>query len=98
MLQTFDKNTGATDIADALRRDGGAIVANQVSNELVDKVKVELRPHLEREGHKYSNDFNGYKTLRLGAILALSRTAAELIAHPSSVCAQSASGLPELSH
>ncbi len=81
MLQTFDKNTDATDIVDALKRDGGAIVANQASNELVDNVKAELRPHFEREGHKFSNDFNGYKTRRLGAILALSRAAAELIAH-----------------
>lgn len=41
-----------------------------------------MRTAFDREGHLFENDFNGYKTLRLGGILALSRTAVELIAHP----------------
>ena len=81
MLQTFAKTAPCEDIVAALRRDGGAIVAKQASDELVDAVKAELRPHFDREGHRFENDFNGYKTLRLGAILALSRSSAELIAH-----------------
>ncbi len=82
MLKTFDKDADSDEIVNAIQRDGGAIVAKQVPDELVDAVKTELRPHFDIEGHKFANDFNGYKTLRLGAILALSRAAAELIAHP----------------
>ena len=81
MLETFDKNSDSGEIVTALRRDGGAIVARQAPDELIDAIKSELRPHFETEGHKFKNDFNGYKTLRLGAILALSRSSAELIAH-----------------
>jgi ectoine hydroxylase-related dioxygenase (phytanoyl-CoA dioxygenase family) len=81
MLETFDKDAGSNEIVAALRRDGGAIIARQAPDELIDAVKSELRPHFETEGHKYENDFNGYKTLRLGAILALSRSSSELIAH-----------------
>jgi ectoine hydroxylase-related dioxygenase (phytanoyl-CoA dioxygenase family) len=82
MLETFDKNVDSGEIVAALRRDGGAIVARQAPDELIDAIKSELRPQFETEGHKFENDFNGYKTLRLGAILALSRASAELIAHP----------------
>ena len=81
MLETFDKDADSSEILEALRRDGCAIVARQAPDELIDTIKSELRPHFDTEGHKFENDFNGYKTLRLGAILALSRSSAELIAH-----------------
>ena len=82
MLDVFDSKTDSGDVVAALVRDGGVIVANQVGHDLVDAVAGELRPHFDKEGEKFQNDFNGYKTLRLGGILGLSRTAAELIAHP----------------
>jgi ectoine hydroxylase-related dioxygenase (phytanoyl-CoA dioxygenase family) len=47
----------------------------------VDRVVTELRPHFDREGHRFQNEFNGYTTLRLGGILALSPSSVELIAH-----------------
>jgi len=47
---------------------------------MVDMIAGELRPHFDDLGHKFQNDFNGYKTLQLGTILALSRASAELIA------------------
>ncbi len=82
MLQTLDNRSASEDIVAALTQDGGVIVANQVEHSLVDKIAGELRPHFDDQGHKFQNDFNGFKTLRLGAILALSRAAADLIAHP----------------
>ena len=63
-------------------QDGGVIVANQAQDDLIDKITNELRPHFDEQGHKFKNDFNGHKTLRLGAILGLSRSSAEVIAHP----------------
>ncbi|RLA01578.1 MAG: phytanoyl-CoA dioxygenase family protein, partial [Gammaproteobacteria bacterium] len=38
--------------------------------------------HFDEQGHKFQNEFNGFETLRLGAILDLSKTSAELLAHP----------------
>lgn len=81
MLQTFDKKSGSDKIVEALRRDGGVIVANQAQNNVVDKVSSDLRQHFDDQGHKFQNDFNGYKTLRLSGILGLSRASAGLIAH-----------------
>ena len=49
---------------------------------MINKIKSELRPYFDRQGDKFQNDFNGYKTLRLATILALSRVSAELIGHP----------------
>ena len=66
MIQTFDKETDTESIVRALNSDGGVIVANQADHELVDQVAAELQPHFDEQGHRFSNDFNGYKTLRLG--------------------------------
>jgi ectoine hydroxylase-related dioxygenase (phytanoyl-CoA dioxygenase family) len=82
MIQTFDRNTSINDVVDALLRDGGVIVEGQAEPDVIDAVSGELRPHFGEQGHKFQNDFNGYKTLRLGDVLGLSRASAELIAHP----------------
>jgi len=81
VLQTLNNQSASSEIVNALLRDGGVIVANQVEHDLIDAIAGELRPHFDDQGHKFQTDFNGYQTLRLGTILALSRTSAELIAH-----------------
>lgn len=63
-------------------RDGGVIVADQAQHATINEVARELRPHFDEEGENFQNDFNGYKTLRLSGVLGISRTSAELIAHP----------------
>ena len=82
MLQTFHAETSEEVVLEVLVRDGGVIVEGLAGDELLDRIRDELQPHFELEGAKFQNDFNGYKTRRLGAILALSRSSAELIAHP----------------
>lgn len=82
MLQSFDSQSDSADIVSALMKDGGVIVANQVEDDLVERVSSELRQPFDTQGHKFQNEFNGYKTLRLSGILALSSSSAELIAHP----------------
>jgi ectoine hydroxylase-related dioxygenase (phytanoyl-CoA dioxygenase family) len=82
MIQTFDKETDTATVVSALNSDGGVIVAKQVAHELVDQVAAELRPHFDEQGRRFSNDFNGYKTLRLGGVLEMSRASADLIGHP----------------
>ncbi len=82
MLQTFQPETSEEEVIEALARDGGVIVEGLVSDDVLDRISDELQPHFEVEGAKFQNDFNGYKTRRLGAILALSHSSAELIAHP----------------
>ena len=81
-LQTFNCCLDSGDIVAVLMRDGGVIIKNQVNHALIDEIVRELRPHFDDQGNRFQNDFNGYKTLRLSGILGLSRTSAELIAHP----------------
>lgn len=82
MLKTFSPETPIDEVVAALRADGGAIVSGLASSDLCGVIQAELRPHFDEQGHKFENDFNGYRTLRLGALLALSRASADLIEHP----------------
>jgi len=82
MIKTLDKNSSTNEIMQALNDDGGVIVANLVSDEVVDNVLEELRPHYDAQGTKHQNDFNGYTTLRLYAVAGVSRATLDLIAHP----------------
>ena len=81
MLKTLDKSVSSDAVARHLLADGAVIIENQADHVLIDAVKAELRTPFDEQGLKFTNDFNGYKTLRLGRILELSRTSADLIAH-----------------
>ena len=74
------------EIVSAMRKHGAAIVEAVAPHPLVDRVAAELRPHFDRNGRYDESDFNGFSTLRLGEILARSRSAADLIGHDL-VCA-----------
>ena len=82
MVQTLDRESHSNEVVAVLLRDGGVIVADQVSNDVIDRILKNLRGPFDEQGHKFKNDFNGYRTLRLGGILGLSRASADLIAHP----------------
>lgn len=81
VVARFQRQDDTARVIEALRADGVAIVERCVDDELVDKVAAELRPHFDTIGGRDQNDFNGFRTLRVYAIPARSRTAAELIAH-----------------
>lgn len=72
----------ADTVADRLLADGAVIVENAVAPDVLDRIDDELRAPFAEQGHKYTNDFNGYKTLRLGGVPALSPTSLDVIAHP----------------
>ena len=58
------------------------IIEHLAQAPLLKVIMDELRPHFDREGARFQNDFNGYQTLRLGALLGLAKHSADLIAHP----------------
>jgi len=82
MIKSLDKNCSTNEILQALNEDGGVIVNNLVSDEVVDQISQELRPHYDARGTKHQDDFNGYTTLRVFAVPGVSRASLDLIAHP----------------
>jgi ectoine hydroxylase-related dioxygenase (phytanoyl-CoA dioxygenase family) len=82
LLKSYEKETSSDVISATLLQDGGVIVLNQAADDLIDRVAQELREPLDAKGHEFENDFNGYKTRRLGGILEWSRSSADLMAHP----------------
>ena len=80
-LEYFESGAATADIVTALLRDGAAIVTDQIAPELADAVLAELRKPFDTEGKFDESDFNGYTTLRVGSVLAVSQSSAELVAH-----------------
>lgn len=70
------------DLSARLLSDGAVIAESVLPEALLDRVLADLRAPFDEQGLKFTNDFNGYKTRRLGGILALSRAAADILAHP----------------
>lgn len=70
------------EVATTLLEQGGAIIENAIPETVLDHVLAEFQAPFDEQGHKFSNDFNGYKTRRLGGVLGLSCTAADILAHP----------------
>ncbi|MEM9386544.1 MAG: phytanoyl-CoA dioxygenase family protein [Pseudomonadota bacterium] len=76
-------STSPTDsIISSLRTQGGVIVRDVVPASVPKAVLAELEPPLADFGARFANDFNGYRTLRAGAILKVSPSSPTLIAHP----------------
>lgn len=82
ILPSFERNASSDDIVQALRDVGAAVVRRLVDRATMAAVAAELRPFFDSEGELPQSDFNGYRTLRVSGILARSRSAAGLIAHP----------------
>lgn len=81
-IQSFNPEDDATELVDVLKQDGAVILKNLVKPELIDTVLSELRKHFDKLGRYDEDNFNGFKTLRVSGILAISKTSAELVEHP----------------
>ena len=81
-IKSFDSNTPLDVVAATLLEEGGVIVRNLAADDLIHKVNQELREPLDSKGHEFENDFNGYKTRRLGTVLESSPSSAELLTNP----------------
>ena len=81
-IEYFQPEAHTRDVVTALRRDGAAIVLNQVSTDVVDAVLADFRGPFDEYGRITESDFNGYKTLRISSVLGVSLNAGALVAHP----------------
>ena len=80
-IKAFSAITPTQMIVSALKEDGAGVINKLASVSLANLVAHELEKQLHQEGNYAQCDFNGYKTLRLSAILAHSVHSAELIGH-----------------
>ena len=79
-VERFLASSPPGDVAAALRRDGCAIVERVVSPDVMDKVREELAPWMEKT--PTGDDFGGHRTRRTGGLIARSPTSRELVMHP----------------
>ena len=78
-IASLDRDIDTATVVSALRRDGAVIVRNLVEADLVDTVCAEMRPELDGFGLKTESDFNGSLTLRIGRVLAVAPSAADIV-------------------
>lgn len=80
-LPTFGPDAAADDIVAVLRRDGAAVVTQLLPPETMERAAAEMRPQFDAHGRLTENDFNGYRTLRIGSVLGYAPTTAAMIGH-----------------
>jgi ectoine hydroxylase-related dioxygenase (phytanoyl-CoA dioxygenase family) len=80
-IERFPSTVRAPDVAEALRRDGCAIVERLVTRELLEQAREELRPYIDATPFG-SDEFAGHRTRRTGGLLARSATCRDLVMHP----------------
>jgi hypothetical protein len=82
-LSTLRPNSTAADIAEVTYRDGGAIVRNVLSQDLLDRINAELDPYLDQIAPEspdgYSATTPGTKTQRLEGLVQKSDAVVEVI-------------------
>ena len=82
MIQHFHATNDLAEMQSSLMRDGAIIIEKVADSELIATINTELRPVFDAEGDQFTNDFNGYRTRRLGGLLRYSATTAQLLEHP----------------
>lgn len=81
-ITVLSPDTPADKVAATLQTDGGVIVRGLIDSSLLDQVLADFQAPFDEQGHKFANDFNGYKTRRLSGVLGISRGSADILAHP----------------
>jgi ectoine hydroxylase-related dioxygenase (phytanoyl-CoA dioxygenase family) len=71
-----------TDLLSDLQTNGYVVLENLIAQDLVNRIRQEMSPWLQRE-KMGRNDFEGFSTERVYALLAKSAAIAELIEHPT---------------
>jgi ectoine hydroxylase-related dioxygenase (phytanoyl-CoA dioxygenase family) len=74
--------SGPPDLAEAIRRDGYVVARDLISPREVREIKDSLAPWLQ-ERHFGRNDFEGFRSERVYALLAKSPAIARIVDHPT---------------
>jgi ectoine hydroxylase-related dioxygenase (phytanoyl-CoA dioxygenase family) len=77
-IQHFSATAKAEEIAEALRRDGVAVIDRLVDPATMDRARAELAPYMAAT-QAGPDDFSGHNTRRTGGLIARSPTCRELV-------------------
>ena len=82
-------NDPESEILTILERDGGVIIDEVLDSGAIVQIREELTPYLE-VSKSGSNEFSGFQTKRIGALMARSPMCRELAMHPliNSLCSR----------
>ena len=78
----LDPTAGGAEIAEVMRRDGAVIVDDVADGATLDAFFGEMQPFVEATPTG-ADDFSGRSTRRTGGLLARSKTAQDLVMHPT---------------
>ena len=76
-LKHLNSNCSIDEILSLLESDAGLIIDNLMASDEIDKLNSELSPYLETDSYG-RDDFTGYKTKRIGALIARSDSCRKL--------------------
>ncbi len=82
MLTHLPSTAEGSEIAAVLKRDGGVVVDDLISGDVLDAFFDEMAPYVEATSPG-GDDFAGHNTRRTGGLLARSETAQQLVMHPT---------------
>jgi ectoine hydroxylase-related dioxygenase (phytanoyl-CoA dioxygenase family) len=80
-IPRFSATVSGAEVAGALQTDGCAVVERLVSQDVLDRARSELQPHVDATPFG-PDDFTGRRTRRTGGLIARSATCRELVMHP----------------
>ena len=80
-IERLGPDTSPEKVHEILVRDGCAVIENLVAPEVMDAVRDEMAPYIEACPFS-ADDFGGRQTKRIGALVARSETARDLVMNP----------------
>jgi hypothetical protein len=83
-LTTLGADAAIDDVVEAVRRDGGVVVADVMTRDLHQRVLDETAPWVDSSPDG-RDDFSGFSTTRTGALVARSPACRDVVMHPLAV-------------
>ena len=80
---TETESTATSERLEQLDRDGYVVIERAVEPDVLERIRAELDPYLGAGAHLGRNDFEGFSTNRVYALLAKAPSVAELVEHPA---------------
>ena len=80
-FEIFEGHSFTDEIIEALQADAGVIVEDVLSHDMLSRIKSELSPYLAADAFG-RDEFTGFKTKRIGALIARSQACGELALNP----------------